>query len=101
MDVGSAGCQNARGIGRPMDLADGSTNMAVLPNVHGLLPTEAKTVAEGLGHTVVFNASGTCWCVPPPGGKVTESWFSERGALWLWVDGFTPPGPAPLMGWGC
>ncbi len=102
MDAGSAGCQNAAGIGRVVDLADGGTDMAVMPDVHGKTPAAAGTIATERGHTVVFNADGACWCVPPPGGKVTQSWFSDRGALWLWVDGFTQPsGPAPFLGWGC
>jgi hypothetical protein len=102
MDAGSAGCQNARGIGRAVDLVNGSTNMAVMPDVHGKTPAEAGEIARDRGHTVVFNADGACWCVPPPGGKVTQSWFSERGALWLWVDGFpAPSAQAPFNGWGC
>lgn len=102
MDAGSAGCQNAVGIGRAVDDPNGGTDMAVLPAVHGMTPTEAGFAAQKLGHTVVFNTNGSCWCVPPPGGKVTQSWFGQHGALWLWVDGFQPPsGPAPFMGWGC
>ena len=102
MDAGSAGCQNARGIGRDVPLADGGTNMAVVPELHGLSPAEAEVRAEGLGHTVVFNTGGSCWCVPPPGGRVTESWFGQHGALWLWVEGApTPAGEPPFAGWGC
>jgi hypothetical protein len=102
MDAGSAGCQNARGIGRDVPLANGGTNMAVAPELHGLTPAEAKDRAESLGHTVVFNTGGSCWCVPPPGGKVTESWYGQHGALWLWVDGApTPAGDPPFAGWGC
>ncbi len=102
LDAGSAGCQNARGIGLDVPLADGGTNMAVLPEVHGLAPMAAKARAESLGHTVVFNTGGSCWCVPPPGGRVTESWFGQHGALWLWVEGAaTPAGAPPFAGWGC
>ena len=102
LDAGSAGCQNTTGIGRSAPLADGETNMAVMPDLHGLAPAAAEGIAQARGHSVVFNSNGSCWCVPPPGGTVTESWFSGNGALWLWVDGFPEPsGEPPFLGWGC
>jgi hypothetical protein len=102
MDAGSAGCQNSRGIGRDVPLPGGGSNTAVMPDVHGMTPLQAKVVAEGRGHTVVFNADGSCWCIPPRGGRVTQSWFGQHGALWLWVDGFPKPsGDPPFNGWGC
>jgi hypothetical protein len=102
LDQGSAGCQNATGIGLAIPLTGGGTNIAVAPNLHDLTPSEAGERATQDGHTVVFNADGTCWCVPPATGTVTESWFSERGALWLWVDGAdVPDEEPPFLGWGC
>ena len=102
MDAGSAGCQNARGIGPPP--REGPTDMAVMPHLHGKDPFEAGQLAVARGHTVVFNADGSCWCVPPPGGTVTESWWGQHGALWLWVDGYAGPEKdrqPPFAGWGC
>jgi hypothetical protein len=102
MDTGSAACQNARGIGRAIDLPGGGSNMNVMPDLRGRTPAEARAIAVGRGHTVVFNVKAACWCVPPPGGTVTDQWFGEHGALWLWVDGFEPPsGDPPFRGWGC
>jgi hypothetical protein len=99
MDAGSAGCQNAVGIGQPSDTAP-----AILAQVKGMTALEAGNRMRSQGHTVVFNTGGDCWCVPPPGGKVTEAWFGQRGALWLWVDGVDPAltaGEPPVMGYGC
>jgi hypothetical protein len=99
MDAGSAGCQNARGIGVASNDAP-----AILAQVRGLSAAEASTRMRAQGHTVVFNTGGDCWCVPPPGGKVTEAWFGQHGALWLWIDGVDPAltvGDPPFMGYGC
>ena len=99
MDVGSAGCQNARGIGVASNNAP-----AVLAQVQGLSAAEAAARMKSQGHTVVFNTGGDCWCAPPPGGRVTEAWFGQHGALWLWVDGIDPAltaGDPPFMGYGC
>lgn len=99
MDAGSAGCQNARGIGVASDNAP-----AVLAQVEGLSAAEAAARMTSQGHTVVFNTGGDCWCVPPPGGRVTEAWFGQHGALWLWVDDVDPAltaGDPPFMGYGC
>jgi hypothetical protein len=102
MDAGSAGCQNARGIGRPQDLPGGGTNMNVVPDLRGKGVAEAATLARSRGHTVVFNVQGTCWCVPPPGGTVTDQWYGEHGALWLWVEGLpAPTGDPGFLGYGC
>lgn len=102
MDSGSAACQNARGIGQPVVRADGSINQDVMPDLRGKTPAEAEAIAEERGHTVVFNVQGTCWCVPPPSGRVADQWFGEHGALWLWVEGFPPPSDQPpFQGWGC
>jgi hypothetical protein len=105
MDEGSAGCQRATGIG---PIAGPNQNQAheigqgVMPELHGKTPAQAKAIAGAQGHTVVFNVRGTCWCVPPMGGKVTDSWWGQHGALWLMVDDFTPPeGNPPFLGWGC
>lgn len=107
LDAGSAGCQNARGIGpsaRAEENPRVGTDMAVMPDLHGRTPAEAAAIAAAAGHTVVFNVDGQCWCVAPPGGTVTKSWWGQHGALWLWVDGLdtgNQPGEAPFMGWGC
>jgi len=99
MDSGSAGCQNARGIGVASNDAP-----AILAQVQGMSAAEAMSTMSAQGHTVVFNTGGDCWCVPPPGGKVTEAWFGQHGALWLWVDGVDPAltaGEPPFKGYGC
>jgi hypothetical protein len=99
MDAGSAGCQNAMGIGVASDDAP-----EVMAEVGGLSAADAASRLEAKGHTVVFNTGGDCWCVPPPGGRVTEAWFGQRGALWLWVDGVDPAltaGEPPVLGYGC
>jgi hypothetical protein len=107
LDAGSAGCQNARGIGPTADPGGGprgGDEMAVMPDLHGRTPAEAAAIGAAAGHTVVFNVDGECWCTPPPGGTITRSWWGEHGALWLWVDGLdtgNPPGDAPFLGWGC
>src|SRR6476660_9056225 len=80
-DAGSSGCQNARGIG----IASNS-EPTILAQVKGMTALQAGTLMAAQGHTVVFNTGGDCWCVPPPGGAVSEAWFGEHGALWLWVD---------------
>jgi len=99
MDAGSAGCQNARGIG-----VESNDAPAILAQVHGLSAADAAAKMKAQGHTVVFNTGGDCWCVPPPGGRVTEAWFGQHGALWLWVDGVDPAltaGDPPFLGYGC
>jgi hypothetical protein len=106
LDAGSAGCSNARGIGPTADQRGDqqADDMAVMPDLHGRTPAEAAALGAAAGHTVVFNVDGECWCVPPPGGTVTKSWWGQHGALWLWVDGVDTadqPGEAPFMGWGC
>jgi hypothetical protein len=104
LDAGSAGCQNAHGIGpRPADPeAAQVTDMEAAPQVHGLAPAVAAATARAAGHTVVFNTEGVCWCEPPPDGTVTGSWWGEHGQLWLWVDGASVPADdVPFLGWGC
>ena len=99
MDAGSAGCQNAHGIGVASDDAP-----AILAQVEGMTAAYAAARMTAQGHTVVFNTGGDCWCVPPPGGRVTEAWFGQHGALWLWVDGVDPgltTGDPPFKGYGC
>ncbi len=105
-DHGSSGCQNAVGIG-PRD-STGLHAGPVMPDLVGLGPREAATIAVSRGHTVVFNVQipdfGECWCVPPPEGKVVDAWFGERGALWLMVEGVDEghrPDQQPPTGWGC
>jgi hypothetical protein len=105
MDAGSAGCQRASGIGptpAPDEPAAIALPASVMPELHGKSPAQAKALAEAQGHTVVFNVEGACWCVAPPGGTVTESWWNQHGALYLRVSDF--PSPAedpPFLGWGC
>jgi hypothetical protein len=107
LDAGMAGCSNARGIGPTADQQEEgpqADDMAVMPDLHGKTPAEAAALGAAAGHTVVFNVDGECWCVPPPGGKVSRSWWGQHGALWLWVDDLETgnrPGDAPFMGWGC
>ena len=73
MDAGSAGCQNAAGIG-----VESNDAPEVLAVVRGLSAADAATKLEAKGHTVVFNTGGDCWCTPPPGGRVTDAWFGQR-----------------------
>ena len=107
MDHGTSGCSNAAGIG-PRDDGGDATDMAVLPEVIGLQPVAAATLAAGRGHTVVFRvpipAYGECWCVPPPEGTVTEAFWTSNGALMLTVEGVDEGHTAndqPPTGWGC
>jgi hypothetical protein len=106
MDVGSSGCQNARGIG-PAGMA-ASDGEPVVADVVGKSPTEAATIARAMGHTVVFNVQipgyGECWCAPPPHGEVVQAWWGQHGALWLEVDGVDvghTKDHQPIRGWGC
>jgi hypothetical protein len=111
LDAGAAGCQNAHGIGQPdvfITTPDASgnivttgTNMDVMPQLRGKGVAEAAALARGAGHTVVFNVKGTCWCAIPPGGTVTDQWYGEHGALWLWVEGVEPSGDPGFFGHGC
>lgn len=99
MDAGGAGCQNARGIGTASN-----HEPALLAMVEGKTALDAATTLAAAGHTIVFNTGGDCWCVPPPGGRVTDAWFGQHGALWLWVDGVDPAltaGEPPFLGYGC
>lgn len=99
MDAGGAGCQNARGIGTASD-----HEPELLAMVEGKTALDAATTLAAIGHTIDFNTGGDCWCVPPPGGRVTDAWFGQHGALWLWVDGVDPAltaGEPPFLGYGC
>jgi len=102
VDAGSAGCQNARGIGVPSN--DINDAPEILAQIKGLSAEDAAAKIKAQGHTVVFNTGGDCWCLPPPGGRVTMAWFGQHGALWLWVDGVDPvltAGDPPFLGYGC
>ena len=110
MDHGSSGCQNARGIGPTSgDIVAGVQELAeALPELIGLTPVEAAERARAKGHTVVFNVQipgyGECWCVPPPEGKVVQTWWNDHGALFLMVEGVDLGHTAadqPAAGWGC
>jgi len=107
LDMGSAGCQNAVGIG-PTNVTEFDTDKPVVEGVVGKSPAEAAAVARAMGHTVVFNVQipgyGECWCVPPPQGRVTTAWWGQHGALWLMVEGVNlghTPDHQPARGWGC
>jgi hypothetical protein len=107
LDHGSAGCQNAVGIG-PTNVTEFAVDKPVIEGVVGKSPIEAAAVARAMGHTVVFNVQipgyGECWCVPPPQGKVTMAWWGQHGALWLMVEGVSvghTPDNQPARGWGC
>jgi hypothetical protein len=106
-DHGSAGCQNAVGIG-PTNITEFEFDKPVVDGVVGKSPIEAAAVARTMGHTVVFNVQipgyGECWCVPPPQGTVTTAWWGQHGALWLMVEGVSvghTPDNQPARGWGC
>jgi hypothetical protein len=106
MDQGTSGCANAVGIGPHAEA--GAVDVNVMPDLLGLSPTEAAGIARSRGHTVVFNVQitgfGECWCVPPPEGTVSESFFTERGALMLLmydVDVGHTADHQPATGWGC
>jgi hypothetical protein len=110
MDHGSSGCQNARGIGPSTENAGGAVRELeeALPDLIGLTPVEAAELARARGHTVVFNVQipdyGECWCVPPPEGKVVQTWWNDHGALFLMVEGVDLGHTAddqPAAGWGC
>jgi hypothetical protein len=109
MDHGSSGCQNARGIGPTRNATDGAVALEeAMGGLIGLTPIEAAERARAAGHTVVFNVQipgyGECWCVPPPEGRVVQTWWNDHGALYLMVEGadFGHTGDAqPAKGWGC
>jgi uncharacterized protein YceK len=113
LDGGNAGCNNARGIGRPDvvvntadpngDMVTTGTDMDVAPQLRGKTVAQAGALARAAGHTVVFRVEGdgSCWCVTPPGGTVTDQWYGEHGALWLWVVGAEPSGDPGFLGHGC
>jgi len=107
LDRGSAGCQNAVGIG-PTNVTKFDTDKPVIEGVVGKPPVEAAAIARAMGHTVVFNVQipgyGECWWAPPPQGKVTTAWWGQHGALWLGADGVNlghTPDRQPAAGWGC
>ena len=107
MDHGTSGCANAHGIG-PRDVTTFELDKPVVPEVIGLSPIAAATLAAGKGHTVVFRVEipsyGECWCVPPPEGTVTEAFWNQHGALFLTVAGVDEGHTAdqqPATGWGC
>ena len=110
MDHGSSGCSNARGIGPSGDdsLTGDQILQEALPELIGLHPIEAAERAQAAGHTVVFNVQipgyGECWCVPPPEGKVVQTWWNDHGALFLMVEGVDlghTGEDQPATGWGC
>jgi hypothetical protein len=110
MDPNTSGCANARGIGPSRDnsLTGVQGLEEALPELIGLHPVEAAERAQAAGHTVVFNVQipdfGECWCVPPPKGKVVQTWWNDHGALMLMVEGVDLAHTAadqPATGWGC
>ena len=112
LDSGSAGCQNATGIGPVPEpgavIVDAVNDVAFEPLLIGKSPSTAKAIATARGHTVVFNVQiegyGECWCEPPPEGTVASAWFNSHGALFLRVDGVDVGHTAddqPFLGWGC
>jgi hypothetical protein len=114
LDRGSAGCQNATGIGQVPPPADppNVVGAEATPEIAALLigktPGAAAAIARGQGHTVVFNVQiegfGECWCEVPPMGTVASVWFNSHGALFLGVDGVDvghTPDDQPFAGWGC
>jgi hypothetical protein len=110
MDRGFSGCQNARGIGPNRDntLTGDQVAQEALPELIGMTPVDAAERARAAGHIVVFNVQipgyGECWCVPPPGGKVVQTWWNDHGALFLMVEGVDlghTGEEQPAAGWGC
>ena len=109
MDPGTSGCANASGIGPTRNGMDGVVELEeAAPDLIGLTPVEAAQRAQAAGHTVVFNVQipgyGECWCVPPPEGKVVQTWWNDHGALFLMVEGVDLAHTAedqPPRGWGC
>ena len=116
LDNGSAGCQNAVGIGEvpapaadePGNVVDAEPTPEIAPLLIGKSPAEAEALAHAQGHTVVFNVQiegfGECWCEPPPMGTVASAWFNSHGALFLGVDGVNvghTKDDQPFAGWGC
>jgi hypothetical protein len=95
-------------------LADGEP-MAGL-NILEMSPQEvgAAAVERGLAVTWRFGfdigeANGQqgyseCWCVAPPGGRVTDLLYDSTGGLIVFVDAqqvLDAPRPQPRLGWGC
>jgi len=45
-----------------------------------------------------------CWCVPPPGGRVTDAAYDSIGRIVVFVDSGehrSAVRPQPELGWGC
>ena len=45
-----------------------------------------------------------CWCVPPPGGRVTDAAYDSIGRIIVFVDSGEQRStvrPQPEFGWGC
>jgi hypothetical protein len=85
-------------------------------DVTSMSPAEVGTAAVDHGLAVTWRfqfdigeADGTsgyseCWCVPPPGGTVTQVLYDSTGALIVFVDAaqvLAAPRPQPRRGWGC
>ena len=113
LDHGSAGCQNATGIG-PVPAVRTALDRAGIELIgehtrRGFsFGGAVAALGKAQGHTVVFNVQiegyGECWCVPPPEGTVSSVWFNAHGALFLGVDGVDVGHTANdqlFAGWGC
>ncbi len=106
---GSSGSSVARGFGPSGDgTISGISPRGGPSRTRPPAPVEAAERAQAVGHTVVFNVQipgyGECWCVPPPEGKVVQTWWNDHGALYLMVEGVDlghTGDEQPATGWGC
>jgi hypothetical protein len=58
----------------------------------------------GIGEAHGQNGYSECWCVAPPGGRVTDVLYDSTGGLIVFVDSGQVLASArqqPRLGWGC
>ncbi len=58
----------------------------------------------GIGEAHGQNGYSECWCIAPPGGRVTQVLYDSTGGLIVFVDSGQVLAGArqqPQLGWGC
>jgi hypothetical protein len=117
---GNTGIVCQRGVGPGDVIRDGDPLRAGEPmaglDVTSMSAAEVGTAAIERGLAVTWRyefdigeAHGTngyseCWCVAPPGGRVTQVLYDGTGALIVFVDSgqvLAVPREQPRLGWGC
>ncbi len=113
-------CQRGVGPGDPVREGDPRAPGEPLAEVDVTAMTPAQAgeaaVAAGLAATWRYTYKvgppleegwqgySECWCVPPPGGRVSDVAYDSTGGLILFVDSgqtLAASRPQPRLGWGC